>query len=484
MILFGESLFCGAIPLANQPRLRRGSSPEFAMFFFKKGSASSAPAAIESPAWLAPAEEGAAWRERSKTKPPLRLLPIAKIGLALSLIGLGAFSIASEQGFVASDNAVVSTRIISLRAPIEGVAADVDGGVGSFVTKGQLLVHISNPLFNDLHVVELRETLKRLQAEQKNAEADRASQLALAADLKEHAAIHAKANVQRLAGLEAEGQKALAALVSKQTQAQSDLDRGLPLAARGIISKAGAERLQTALQAAQHHVEAQKGRLESLRAESDAANSGVLSSPGGIDVSYSAQRGDQVAIEIAHLTRAIADLGTEAEAIKARLDSEERFAALARSADLMAPVGGMIWRLGASNAERLGAGDIAAELVDCNSPTLLVAIPQDRFSDIKIGGLARYRLSGELNDRTGAVLSVAGQGNLSHAEHYAALPVAEAASTIIAQVAMNGAAKPPVGHPDSDLGGDHDRCLIGRTARVLLPTTGGGLLDRISRRIF
>jgi multidrug resistance efflux pump len=186
------------------------------MFFFKKVSASKAPAAIDSPVWLAPRGEGAAWKEQSKARPKARLLPIAKIGLALSLVGLGAFSIASEQGLVSSDNAVVSTRIISLRAPIEGVAGNVEGPVGSFVTKGQLLVRISNPLFNDQRVVELRETLKRLQAEQKSAEADRAAQLALAAKLKERAAIHAKANAERLAGLEDEGQKTLETLASKE----------------------------------------------------------------------------------------------------------------------------------------------------------------------------------------------------------------------------------------------------------------------------
>ncbi len=441
------------------------------MLLFKKISPSKAPAGIDSPAWFAP-DESAAWKGQSSAKPKAPLLPMAKIGLALSLVGLGAFSIASEQGFVASDNAVVSTRIISLRAPIQGVAADVDGGVGSFVTKGQPLVHISNPLFNDQRVVELRETLSRLRAEQKSAEADRTSQLTLAAELKERAAIHAKANAERLAGLKAEGQKTLEALVAKQRQAQFDVDRSLPLAARGIFSKAAAERLQTALQAARDDVEAQKGRLNSLRAEAEAADSGVLSSPGGIDVSYSAQRADQVAIEIAHLTRIIADLGAEARAIEARLDNEERLAALARSADLKAPIDGMIWRLGASDAERLGTGDMAAELVDCNAPTLLAAVPQDRFSDIKIGGLARYRLSGELNDRTGAVLSVVGQGDLSHSEHYAALPVAETGSTIIAQLGV----KPPAGR--------NEPCLIGRTARVLLPTTGGGFLDRIFRRLF
>lgn len=174
------------------------------------------------------------------------------------------------------------------------------------------------------------------------------------------------------------------------------------------------------------------------------------------------------------MTRSIADLNAEAKATQARLEDEERLAALVRSADLVAPVGGMIWRLGASNVERLGVGDMAAELVDCGAPELLVAVPQDRFSDIKIGGVARYRLSGERVERTGPVLSVIGQGDLSQTGHYAALPIAEARSTIIAKVAMT-----PAG-----FGEQSASCLIGRTARVLLPTSAGGPVDRLLRHFF
>ncbi|TPW00210.1 MAG: hypothetical protein USCAAHI_00357 [Beijerinckiaceae bacterium] len=54
---------------------------------------------------------------------------------------------------------------------------------------------------------------------------------------------------------------------------------------------------------------------------------------------------------------------------------------------------GMIWKLGAANGERLGTGDMAPDIVDCNAPFLLAAIPQDRFSDVEVGGLAQFRLS-------------------------------------------------------------------------------------------
>lgn len=441
------------------------------MFFREIPSPSEPLVPVNAPEWLAPTDEGAAWKENAKPPSQTRFLPILKIAAAIALVGVGAFAGLSERGFVASDNAVVSSRLISLRAPIDGIVSGVDGGVGTSVIRGQPIANIENPRFNNQHLVELRENLKRLRVQLKNAETEKAALLVLHSDLERRVAIHAKANAERLVGLVAEGEKTMAALVAKQSQAELDVQRRTPLQARGIVSRAEAERLETTLEGARNDVGAQQGRLESLRAEATAAKAGVLSGPGGIDVSYSAQRADQIAIEAAHLTRLIADLATEVESTSSRLSDESQRAALLRSASLRAPVDGMIWRLGASNEERLATGDMAVEIVDCGAAVLLAAIPQDRFSDIKIGATARYRLSGELVERTGAVLSVTGQGDLAHDQHYATTPVAQPTSTIIAQIEMRVA---------GDAAGP---CLIGRTARVLLPTSGGGLLDRIFRRV-
>lgn len=446
------------------------------MSFFSRPSHPKASAAIEGAALLAPTSEEAAWKETAKPKPPRRLLPYLKTGGALCLLALGTFSIAREQGYVSSDNAVVSTRLVSLRAPIDGVATDVIGAVGAPVTKGERLLRIDNPRFNDQPQVELREHLRRLESQKLAAEADRARLRELAAGYAARAAGHAKANAERLDGLAAEAERTLDALATREAQAQADVSRMAPLAARGILSPAAAERLETTLKAARHDLAAQRGRLDALRAESAAARGGVLSSPGGIDVSYSAQRADQVAIEVAHLDRAIADFVAEAKMIETRLASGQRIAGLARSADLDSPVDGMIWRLGASDAERLGAGDMAVQLVDCKAPVLLVAIPQDRFADVRIGAPARFRLAGELNERAGEVVAVTGQGDLADAGHYAALPIKETGPSIIAQVALEPAAAASGGAPEP--------CLIGRTARALLPTTGGGPLDRLMRRLF
>jgi hypothetical protein len=118
---------------------------------------------------------------------------------------------------------------------------------------------------------------------------------------------------------------------------------------------------------------------------------------------------------------------------------------------------------------------MATDIVDCNAAFLLVSIPQDRFSDVEIGGIVQFRFSDERTEHTGTLVSVTGHGNLAQGEHYAVMPLDEP-STVIATVAM------PRTENGTQENGTHE-CLIGRSARVLLPATGGGIIDQILRAV-
>jgi hypothetical protein len=58
-----------------------------------------------------------------------RLRRAARIGGALALLGVGAYAILSERGYVASENAVAMAYVISLHAPIEGYVSGIRGGM-------------------------------------------------------------------------------------------------------------------------------------------------------------------------------------------------------------------------------------------------------------------------------------------------------------------------------------------------------------------
>lgn len=407
---------------------------------------------------------------------PIRPRRVLKIAITVAILGAGVAAMTSGHGKIASNNAVISTNLVSLRTPIEGAVSGVPNRVGSMVERGALIAHIVNPRVNDEHLVDLRAHQTRTEFDLKGAEANRDALSSLQADLMRRDAMHIKVNTERLASLVDEAEKTMAALTAKQAQAQNDVDRRLPLEASGVVTKAEMHRLRSTLEAARQDAAAKAARLAALRTEAKAAAQGVLTgNTGGTDKSYSAQRADEIAIQLSSLNKAISTLRAEASETKSRLAAEQRRVDLWHSADIVAPSAGMIWKLGAADGERLGIGDMVAEIVDCSAPFLLVAIPQDRFSDVEVGGVALFRLSGERTERAGTVVSVTGHGDLTQGVHYAVMPLDEPL-TAIATVAL-----PRVENSSQENSG-HE-CLIGRSARVLLPATGGGLIDQILRRV-
>ena len=195
----------------------------------------------------------------------------------------------------------------------------------------------------------------------------------------------------------------------------------------------------------------------------------MIAETGSNDVAYSAQRADKIAIRLVSLNRTASTLEAEAEETAERLAAEERRIALMTADNLKAPSSGMVWKLGTSNGERLGVGDTAAELVDCGSAFIVASIPQDRVPDVAIGSEARFRLSGEREDRVGLVLSVTGDAATSNDRNLAAVPLKTASSMATVRV---------VAPPSLNVAGE---CLVGRTARVLLPVARGGLSGSLNK---
>jgi hypothetical protein len=96
--------------------------------------------------------------------------------------------------------------------------------------------------------------------------------------------------------------------------------------------------------------------------------------------------------------------------------------------------------------------------------------------NVEIGGIVQFRYSGERTERTGTLVSVTGHGDLAQGVHYAVMPLDEP-STVIATVSL------PRTETSAQENSTHE-CLIGRSARVLLPAVGGGFFDQILRRVF
>jgi multidrug resistance efflux pump len=416
------------------------------------------------------------------TRPPA-VLPIGrdriwrrrslKFGVALALLSAGGYAVLSGQGYVTSDNAVVSAYTVSLRTPISGYVSDLRTKVGDPVAAGMVLARLTEPRVDDQRLVDLENLFARFRNNRQAYEHEKAELS------RQHDALVARAGERNqseavyLMLQAAESERQVHLQEAAQYYARRDFKRKAALGRMADASTAEVDKSRSAAAQADMNVEAAIARHAYLLLQAEVAQKGILLESGSADVPYSSQRADELAVRLAEIDREIAYLAASEAETSARLDAEHHRLDLLRGADLVAPSPGMLWKLGASDGERLAVSDTVAEMVDCRSAFIIAAIPQDRFSDVEIGSTARVRLSGETMGRVGRVVSLTGEASLANDRNLAATPPLQRVATATARIEVAASTN------------SARDCLVGRTARVLLPTSAdSGLLAGIARRFF
>jgi multidrug resistance efflux pump len=391
---------------------------------------------------------------------------IAKLGGAVAVLAIGAYAVMADQIAIVTDNAVVSAYAVALRTPIDGVVGGSPLRIGDRVSRGAVLAEVNNSRVDDQRLVDLREHLTLVRAHLAATSAEQEALESMGADLERRSQAYVEASSARLVGSVAEAQNMLAALNDRRDQAARSLDRRNSLAKGGYASASDLDKAQSDFDIASHEAAAQSGRVDSLRAQLAAIRNGVVSEPGSNDVAYSRQRADEVAIRLKDLEQQRALTLADIDETTARLESEGARIAKLRAAPMVAPNSGIIWKLNASSGERIGAGDTVAQIVDCDAAFIIAEVPQNRVPNIEVGSEAEFRLSGDSVKRHGRVLSVT--GDATGGDHnLAAIPFDQKGLTATVRIEM---------------GSSTGECFVGRTARVVLPSSGSGLFSRLLNR--
>ena len=399
---------------------------------------------------------------------PLKLVTAASLAFA------GAYGILSEQQYVTSSNSIVSAYVLDLRTPVEGTVSDLPHSPGAPIRAGEILGRVANPLADHQHLDNLR-TLEDVA--QSTADADAVEAATLAAQqhaLLARAGAHTQAVTARLVLTADEQQSTLAATEATLHQAQTELYRGRQLHDAGILPTADFDKLVSTAHIAEHQLEASRSSLASLHAQTDSARRGLLSEPGtNNDVAYSRQRADEIAIKLAETERSLAASRAQAREAHAAVLAEATRSASLAATDLRSPITGQLWQIDAIDGEVAALDTPVLSLIDCNRQFLLVEVPQDRMPDIALGGTARFKLTGESQERTGIVEAVTGDPQKEINHKFAAFPIQDT-SEQLATVRVSIPFKPD----------EIPTCTVGRTARVLLPTQPTNRLTRTLRQYF
>ncbi|MFO1184590.1 MAG: HlyD family efflux transporter periplasmic adaptor subunit [Bauldia sp.] len=391
---------------------------------------------------------------------------MAKLGGAAVVLAVGAYAVLADQLAIATDNAVISAYSVALRSPIDGEVAGKPLRVGDRIERGAVLADIENIRVDDQRLVDLREHLAQAQAV---LAATRSQQTALAdmrAELDRRVESFLAATRERYDATAAEAERTLAVLEERQIQAERVLARRLVLSSRGATTAVEVERAESDVAAATLEVSAQRAKLGTLRVQQTAIAEGIVTELGSNDVVYSRQRADELAIRLHDLDTRAAEVGAEIAEFSARLANEEGRIGRMRTAAIAAPTSGMVWKLNATPGERIRAGETYAQVVDCDRSFLIATVPQKRVPDIGVGSVAEFRLAGDQQRRTGQVVSVTGDATGGDT-NLAAIPFAQQGAVATLRIAI-----PP----------QNGECLVGRTARVVIPAQGSGLFARLFDR--
>jgi multidrug resistance efflux pump len=412
---------------------------------------------------------------------------ILKITFAIALCSAGAFGMLSESAYISTSNAVVSAHLTDVRTPIEGTLSGLPLTAGTSIEPGQLLGSVNDPRSDHQHLDNLRilessalSTVDALTAEQTTLQAQQHALLS-------RSKLHSSAVSARLQQQAVEAGRTLSGLKVALGLATSELRRGEQLHDAGILADADFDRLRSAQLIAGEAVAAEQANLTNLHAQASDASHGLLSEAGDAsDVSYSRQRADEISIKLAENTSALAIALGQSKEAHLNLAAETVRGNLMQQSEVRSPMQGFLWKLNTTNGEHTLSGATILSVVDCNQQFVLAQVPQDRVPDVAVHKEARVRLSGESEERTGTVLSVSGDVlKLSDAQ-LAALPFQESSQQMATVwIGLHTAATPNgAGNPARSAGKEGSPCVIGRSVRVLIPTSSTNLASRWIHELF
>lgn len=384
---------------------------------------------------------------------------VFKISAAGVMLAAGSYALLLPRLAVTSDTAVVSAYLTSIRVPIEGTLNSSGLTPGVAIEKGAAVGYVQNSRATDQRLLDLAAT--RVNSSD-SARAIHSQLTELAAQKQNLLGRLAESKAALLSRLEYERQEAEMNSEAKRAAAEAaalELNRATTLRNGGIITQAELDKRRLENQLAEREQQQSKAKLAALEAEKAAAEKGVLNERGqSADVPYSAQRIDEISLQMAELRRLETVSLLEAQHLSSFELQESEHAGLMRQANLLSPETGTIWKIHAVAGEHLKQGDTVADLVDASQAFILASVPQERVSDIKMGAQARFKLSGEQKELTGEVISIGGDA-FDPNRKLAAIPNMKGDQSV-ALVRIR---------PNAPIRKQSD---IGRTARVLITARG------------
>jgi multidrug resistance efflux pump len=390
---------------------------------------------------------------------------------AASAFTIAALYFVSQQVFTASSlEGTVTSPLITIRSPIDGVVSVNALKPGSQVGEQDSLFMIENRLVDDRPRAELEAKLASSKQEFAVLDMKRVELTALREEIQKRNAAHKTATVARLEYVILETASQLSAARAQAERSHSESQRINALAASGVAAQTRLEDVVLAAQKAQFEIERLTAGLKRLNVELAAAKDGVLLGEGYSDSPYSQQRIDELSVRLIELAAERASLEAKQHELAARLGVEQTREDNLRRYAINSPIDGIVWNLRVTSGAVVTRDMPLAEVVDCNSAYVEAVVPDTHYDDLRIGEHVDVKLRGNDQMLTGTIRSVRGQSAIVDRNALAASlnPRHNDSLTVTVEIDRRDLQQVSNGV-----------CAIGRSAKVVFPDKGNGFASLI-----
>lgn len=379
---------------------------------------------------------------------------LIKSAVGLALVAAVGWMPAQRLFQVSSVEAVVNARLVTVRAPINGIVAvgAVPLQVGDALSPGKPLLVIENPRIDRSAINAAIDRLQQARDDRRALEIRLDSQKSLQRDLQARIEAFRSNRVRLIDAQINEAEARLASALAIESRAGANLDRHTKLTGQGFLSTATADDTRRDMQIAKAGADEARARMAALAVEADALRAGQFFGDSYNDEPQSAHRLDEVNQTIATLEGEIAlqDRRT-ASAEEALRRAQEAFS-VASEAQLVAPVNGQLWEVLTAPGEQVVEGQDLARLLDCGKTVVTAAVSESVYNGLSLGMPASFTFTEGGAALAGRVVQLSGVSPAS--SNFAIMPSALTKESYRVAVAVEGVSQ-------------SGSCEVGRTGRVV-----------------
>lgn len=396
----------------------------------------------------------------------------ARVGLALILIALGAWSFVPYVTYRIAPSAFVNAELLRVAAPIAGRLAQNLPHKGDFVEQSVTVSLVKSLSPDRRHLLDLER--EYAVAEEHAALARKQLEEIAAADTELDNRVHAyrEGMITRLGNEIAESEAETTGCLAEAHQRQDVGSRMERLVQAGNASQIRSAEALAVQDATMTRCEMAQARWRRLQGELASAQDGVFLRDGANDVPYSQQQRDRLLLRRQELETLLLEGGARSRKLAAEIAEETERVNHLGHADLSLPQAHVVWSVSASPGSMVTEGQTLLDLADCVHRFVAVELPERDFEQIKAGDTAYVRLIGSNEWNEGEVRQVRGSAARADDRLLAAQVPSPNAGSITVEVGLP---------QDKTVEDRNNFCNVGRLAEVRFQRVQFGFLNGLSK---